>query len=56
MTKKAWKIEYDLRNSVKPKKNRSPDWEGIYNFGKFNQELLMLFWLSFVPGSGALEN
>ena len=56
MVKKAWKIEYDLLNSAKPKTNKLPDWGGISNFEKFNQKLLKLFWLSFVPGSGAPEH
>ena len=56
MVKKAWKIEYDLLNSAKPETNKLPDWGGISNFEKFNQELLKLFWLSFVPGSGAPEH
>ncbi len=56
MVKKAWKIEYDLFNSVKPEINKLPDWGDIFNFEKFNQELLKLFWLSFVPRSGAPEH
>ena len=54
--RKAWEIEYELLNSAKPETNKLPDWEGISNFEKFNQELLKLFWLSFVPGSGAPEH
>jgi ADP-ribosylglycohydrolase len=54
--RKAWEIEHELLNSAKPETNKLPDWGGISNFEKFNQELLKLFWLSFVPGSGAPEH